>query len=188
MIRTASIAAVALVAAAAPASAQQSVNGNVDITGTVAGTCTVVGGASGSSFDGLIALGQLNDADGTLRDDLQGAFTSGYNVRIACTSAPTYSLSTALIANQDQASAPAGYARVVNYATSVTFARAGAANLVVPVASAPGSANGSVGGLLANVADNVKIDISNIRTAGASDILLAGAYEGQITLTITPGA
>jgi len=193
---TAASAALALAALAGQALAADAV-GTVTVNGTVASKCTVVtGGTSGgTSFSSsFTAPGDLADSVGHLA--FSGSFTTvgDGDFQINCNKAnPTITLSATSMTTAG--SAPTGYANSVTYKAYADIKTINASNTTGTVTrstTSGGSANGPTalgsGLYLQNVANNVVIraDTFAVGTGNASDILVAGSYQGVITLTITP--
>lgn len=188
----------ALVASAAIASpaAAQVVTGTVNITGSVPAKCTVLAPTAGSTFGGTVAMGDLSQANGTLKPTgtLSATFGSvnaaALVAKVVCTSAnATVSVTSTPLVSPSGAGAPTGYSNRVDFQADVTFSRASLAALVVSDDSATAAATTSaLGGRLdASAANNVSIAATNWRTPSATDILTSGTdYSGSIVVTITP--
>lgn len=187
-------AAAALMAVAAPASAQ-TVSGTVNITGNVQPTCTVTSSAGAAgTLGGTIALGTLNDSDGTLRDDYIGSTFSSpagakLNYTVKCTStSATVSVDADAIAT-GSGTPPAGYARSIDFVGSVEVDRAGTtAKLFSNNSSGAALSASPLEGSISNTDNNVRIAIHGLSTAAASDVLLSGTYAGQVVVSIAPSA
>jgi len=186
----------ALIATSASA---QVVSGDVTITGSVAPKCLVVTGGvpASANFAGTIALGELSQANGTLRTDVESTFDTAANglaFQVVCTSGrPTVTVDANAIAAQNVATAPAGYARLVHYTANVTFDETPSGSELVSNDSLTNAAATSLqlANRLASGATNIHIDGANFRTptAGNTDILVADvSYEGHILITISPTA
>lgn len=187
-----SVAAASTIALASPAAAQTT-TGTVDITGTVAAKCLVVPGA-GNTFGTTVALGELAQADGTLRTDLATLFSSvggpGLEARVVCTSAaPTI----AIDATEIMSATPAvtGYANRIDFTANVAVDTTTTndvpfsnSSIDAPLAATP------IGGRLANNGgNNITISASNFATPNADDLLVAANdYTGKIVVVIAPGA
>jgi hypothetical protein len=186
----ASLAAASIVAMASPAAAQ-SVTGTVNLTGSVAPKCLVVPGA-GSAFGTTIPLGELAQADGTVRTDIATQINgvTGTTARVVCTSAaPTISVDATALSTA--ASAAAGYDNSIDFLATVTVDTTTTAD--VPFtndSSAAALAATPIGGRVANNGgDNVVITTSNFRTNNVTDLLVASpTYTGSIVVVIAPGA
>lgn len=183
MKKLALIAMTAAAAIASPATAQI-VSGNITLTGTVGAKCFVVPG-SGSTFSDAVDFLALDAADGTLRPGLATEFaTKSFTVK--CTSGnPTVAVSRTLLATG--ATAPAGYDNSIDYNAIVTVdtAAGGSASFDTDAATVP-AATGQIGGPLANTTGNVKVTTADYKTGAATDLLVAGTYNGAIAITITP--
>lgn len=182
--------------AAMPASAQTTVTGTVNIVANVPGKCQVVSpGTPGSTFTSTVNLGDISAADGTLLPtatlealfDAGGNLTANLQFQVVCNTAiPQISVESDPILNAT--TAPTGYANRVDYTGTVTF------NTVAPVGTTPisdasisaGATSGPLGGRLATGGSNVTVTASGFATANATDVLIAGAYAGLISITIAP--
>jgi hypothetical protein len=196
MKKIALVSAAALAAAiATPASAAVGdVTGTVNITGSVAAKCLVVTGAGTSStFGTTVALGELAQADGTMKTDLATTFGTvggaGLSAKVVCTTAnPTISVDADPITSATAAGT--GYDNSIDFQANVavTTLSANASPYSNDSAAAAGSAT-ALGSRLANTATNVTISASNFRTNNLSDLLVAATdYAGKITVVIAPGA
>lgn len=187
-----SVAAASAIALASPAAAQD-VTGTVNITGSVAAKCLVVPGA-GNTFGTTVALGELAQANGTLRTDLATLFSSvggaGLEARVVCTSAaPTIAIDATEITSATPATT--GYANRIDFTANVAVDTT-TTNDVPFSNSSTGAALAAtpIGGRLANtVGNNITISASNFATPTATDLLVAANdYTGQIVVVIAPGA
>jgi hypothetical protein len=189
------LSAIAAAATTTPAFGQ-TVSGDITITGSVAPKCLVVTGGTpaGSSFSGTIALGELADASGVLRSDIEASFnTAGdaIDIQVVCTTAnPTASVDANPIVAQNVASPPTGYANTIDYQADITFDLTPTGNPVLSNDSEdPAGVATPLGGRLASGATNIHIAGSDFRTANATDILVAdNDYEGHILITVAPGS
>ncbi|HET9428162.1 MAG TPA: hypothetical protein VFO69_07370 [Allosphingosinicella sp.] len=180
---------------AVPASAQQSVSGDITITGSVGEKCLVVtGGApSGTSFSGTIALGELSDATGKLRSDVEATFdtaAAALAIQVVCTTSnPQVSVDANAI-TAATATAVTGYDNSIDYQANVTFSLAPSGSKLVSNDSASAAATtDALGGRLASGATNITIDGANFRTGSATDLLVADpTYTGHILITVAPSA
>lgn len=181
---------------AMPASAQ-TVTGTVNISGSVAPKCQVVptgGGGVSSTFTANVALGELSDPDGTLVSSasLSTLFNAGgtgaaiLTFRVVCTTAqPGVSVDADPIVNV--ATAPAGYANRVDYQADVLFDLVpSATDQTVSNDSAAALTTTSLNDRLVGAGNNVTITAQNFRTPSATDIMVAGSYNGLITVVISP--
>lgn len=189
------LAAASALAIATPAAAQ-SVSGQVDITGSVGEKCIVTddGTPTSGSFGGSVNLGQLDDVDGTLKAsaDLEAAFlaagSANLTYRIVCTTP-----NTKLTVNANElttgATVSAGYANTVHYNANVQLALVGGnQSLSNDTLLVPGGAEQTFTARLATGANNVSVTADTFRTPGASDVMLAGTYNGNILITIAPAS
>jgi hypothetical protein len=183
MKKIALIAMTAMAAIATPAAAQ-TVTGTINLTGVVGPKCFVVPG-NGNTFGETVNFGALDAADGTLRPGLATDFATR-SATVKCTSAnPSVSVTASPLATGG--AAPTGYANTINYTASVAVDATGLNN--GPFSDASGGAGSgalSVGSPLANTTGNVRITTSGYGTANATDLLVAGTYNGSIVVVISP--
>lgn len=191
MKKIALIAMTAAAAIATPAMAQ-AVTGTIDITGTVAKKCFVQNGSSTSSaFGGLVELGELAKADGTLKDSttLSATFADEggtvLDARVLCTSAnPKVEVKAEPLVNS--APAATGYDNSVDYNADVKFYLVSGGPTTVSDASTDLTASeATLGSRLKGTGTNVEVRTSNWSANGT---LVAGDYTGKITVVISPGA
>ena len=184
---------------ASPAIAQQ-VTGTVNVTGTVAGRCSVIdAGAEKTTFTGNIDLGRLDAADGTLRSELTSstavtpADAKKVTARVVCTSAnPTISVSATKLAVANAGDPGVGYANVIDYVAALRVKTASTTTPLVEVKydtlsdSAP--ITSKLGSRIAGGSENnVEVNVSNLRTkGGATNVLNEGTYNSVVSLSITP--
>ena len=164
----------------------QQVTGTINLTGSVAGRCAVVGG--GQAFSETINLGELAGGDGRLRTDLTDASPDAIrNFSVLCTGAtPRVTLSATRL--QTGASAATGYANAIDYTSAVVVQQAtGTAPAIdyTTAAALPAPTQVSLTGPLANVPDNISVRVYSFGTA-AGALLVAGAYTSVINITISP--
>ena len=173
--------------------------GEIDITGSVGAKCTVITGGpgpNGANFGATVPLGELADANGHLRSDIQSSTAIGVLTlpfTLSCSGAnAAVTVQADPLANAS--AAPTGYANRIDYTANAHFL------LIAPVSStstldvtdassAAGATPGSFGSgkYLQNVANNVTITAYSFGTnSTATDVLVAGAYAGKILVTITP--
>lgn len=191
MKRILMLAGVAATTVLAGQACAQSQSGSVVVTGSVASKCTVVSAGSpgaGSAFGGTIGLGALDDTDGTLKPALSGT-TAGSSAgsmsfRINCNkvgagvSVDADPLTTA-------GTASTGYTNSVGYSADLVANLASGGPDVFTNNTANPATTGTLSGALANAADNLTVRVYGLSTpAGA--ILVAGAYQGAVAVTITP--
>ena len=175
----------ALLALPQAAFAQQA-TGTINLTGTVTGRCSVVGG--GQAFSETINLGELAGPDGRLRADLTDASPDAIrSFSLVCTSAtPSVELSAERLTTGT--TAPAGYANNIDYTAQVAVLQASGSppDITYTTASSlPAPTNVQLTAPLANAADNVTIRVHSFGTA-AGALLVAGSYTSVIHITITP--
>jgi hypothetical protein len=164
----------------------QQATGTINLTGTVAGRCSIVGG--GQAFSDTINLGELAGNDGRIRTDLTDASPDAVrNFSLVCTSAtPNVRLSATRLATGT--TAPAGYENNIDFTAEVAVQQASGtppAITYTTASSLPAPTNVALTAPLANVADNVTVSVYSFgTTAGA--LLVAGDYTSVISVTISP--
>lgn len=190
----------ALALAIAPAHAQTVTTGTVNVTGSVQGRCSVVapGGSATSSFSGTIALGTLDEADGTLSAALEGTNSaasggSPVTTRIVCTAASvSLAIAAETLASGTRGTAPAtGYANEIDYTAEMQVGLAAGGNAAVSYSTATGAAaaNSATVGRLAASGNNVTVRAFGFATrGGGSNLLVAGNYASTITVNVQPAA
>ena len=164
----------------------QSATGTINLTGSVAGRCSVVGG--GQAFSETINLGELAGGDGRLRTDLTDASPDAVrSFSLVCTSAtPRVRLSATRLATGT--TAPTGYANNIDYTARVGVLQASGTPpsiTYVTASSLPAPTDVQLTAPLANAADNVTLTVYSFGT-GAGELLVAGAYTSVILITISP--
>jgi len=175
----------ALLALPSAAFAQQA-TGTINLTGTVTGRCSVVGG--GQAFSETINLGELAGGDGRLRAALTDASPDAIrSFSLVCTSAtPRVELSATRLSTGT--TAPTGYANNIDYTAQVAVLQASGTPPQITYTTAsslPAPTNVQLTAPLANTADNVTIRVYSFGTeAGA--LLVAGSYSSVIHVTISP--
>jgi hypothetical protein len=189
----------ALLLALAGTASAAATTGEIDITGTVASKCTVTAGGpgpNGSNFGATVPLNELADANGHLRSDIQSstpisALNLGFT--LTCTGA-----NAGVVVKADPmlnaAAAPTGYANRVDFTANAHFllisAPSSTSTLDVSDTSnlvATGSGAFGASKYLQNVANNVVVSAYSFGTTNtATDVMVAGAYAGDILVTITP--
>jgi len=177
--------AAALLALPQMALAQQA-TGTINLTGSVAGRCSVVGG--GQAFSETINLGELAGGDGRLRADLTDASPDAIrNFSLVCTSAtPRVRLSATRLGTGT--TAPTGYANAIDFTAQVAVLQASgtAPQITYTTASSlPAPTDVQLTAPLANAADNVTLRVYSFGTA-AGALLVAGSYTSVILITISP--
>ncbi|MCX7284617.1 MAG: hypothetical protein NTX28_11350 [Novosphingobium sp.] len=190
----------AAVAAAAPAAAQStSSTGTVNVTGNVAGRCSVVASAGSAlqAFTGTIALGALDESDGTLATSLENTTSAApgaapVSTRIVCTSASVgLSITSDTLASGSRTAAPeTGYASQIDYVAEMQVGLAAGGNGTVTYDTAVGGAPGTATvGRLAATGQNVTVRAHGFKSRGGpSSLLVAGDYTSTITVNIQPAA
>jgi hypothetical protein len=172
---------------ATPAMAQN-VTGTITLNGNVASKCSVSSNSNGTTFAQTVNFGELSQANGTLRNGLDTDFTNAaVQATVVCnTGTPKVSVDANPMVT-GTGSAPTGYANTINYTANVAVSTAtpGTVNFSNATTDGPLAAT-AVGAALANSANNVKVTASGFGTPGGSDILVAGAYTGNIIIVISP--
>ena len=179
------IALLALTAAAAfatPASAQ-TVTGTITLTGVVTPKCFVLPD-SASTFTASHDFSNLDAANGTLRSGLETEFaTKTFTVK--CTSGnPGLSVTATPLATV--APAPSGYDNSIDYSATLTVDTTAAPASVTDASGTAGATTGSAGAPLANSIGNVRVTTAGYQTNNPTDLLVAGTYNGLITVVISP--
>jgi hypothetical protein len=164
----------------------QETTGTINLTGTVAGRCSVVGG--GQSFTDTINLGELSGNDGRLRTDLTDASPDAVrNFSVVCTSAtPRVRLSATRLSTAG--TGPAGFANEIDFTAQVAVLQATGTPPQIAYTTAsslPAPTDVSLTSPLANAADNVTLSVHSFGTA-AGALLVAGDYTSVISITISP--
>lgn len=192
-------AGVAIAAASSPAAAQ-SVAGTVNVTGSVAGRCSVVaaGGSAVQSFSGTIGLGSLDDDDGTLKTTLEGTSSAAsggtpVETRVVCTAASVdIDVTADTLANGTRGTAPAtGYANEINYTAEmeVSLASGTTDSVSFDTGSVANASAVKTVGRLSATGNNVVVRAYGFATkGGASGLLVAGDYTSTITVNVAPSA
>ena len=201
MLKSVLVTAAATVALTGTAWAQEApggtVNGTVNVTGSVTGICAVVPpeGSPTDTFSGTIALGELNDSDGTLKDTLigsSGASPAGtFTTRVICTdSNPQVTVDATVLEETPDAITPAaGYADMIDYTARVgiTTASSGVVNFDTRTSDATGGGGPLNDLIAAGPSDNITVSVFDLDTVGGNtNILVIGEYLGVISITIAP--
>lgn len=188
----------AAIAAATPATAQSTTSsGTINVTGNVAGRCSVVvsGSPASQSFSGTIALGTLDESDGTLSTALESTTSaapgaSPVSTRIVCTSASVgLSVTSDTLANGSRFSAPeTGYANQIDYVAEMQVGLAAGGTGAVAFDTAVGGApTTATVGRLAATGQNVTVRAHGFKSRGGpASLLVAGDYTSTITVNIQP--
>ena len=185
MIRIAGLALVAA-AFAAPAMAQSSDDATVPIGGTVAQVC-----ALGAPSQPAIALGQMIDTSGVRVGRLSTIPTQTISLPNSfCNFAgSSVSVSATAVVSTDGAAVQPGFARAVNFDAAVSGWASAATTVTTTATAAGGSPTATAdGGVQATPRlGDLTLELSGF-TAPGDALLVAGAYEGQITITLGPVA
>jgi hypothetical protein len=182
----------ALAAAIATPAAAQDVTGTVVIEGSVAEKCLVVPGA-GDEFGTTVNLGELAQADGTMRTDLSADFNaaSGLTARVVCTTAaPTITVDATAITAQNNTTSDTGYDDSIDFDAHVEVDYVGGSATFSNDSNDAALAETAIGGRLANNgSDNITITADDFHTDAATDLLVADTdYAGSIVVVIAPSA
>ena len=185
MKKIAFLAIAASAAIASPAMAQQNATGTITLTGNVGAKCYVGSDSTATTFTASHNFGELAAADGTLRTglatEIDGDATMDFTVKCN-TGNPTVTISRTAMTTA--ASPAAGYTNTISYNGIVLIDKAAgpAVTFDTDAVSAP-LATGQLGGAIAATGPNVHVTAN---TFAATGILVAGAYSGQISITIAP--
>jgi hypothetical protein len=186
----ASTALAALLAISAPGYAG-SVSGEVDVTGQVTGSCSVIAVAGpASSFSGTIALGELAGADGKL---IQETGSAGPFTVVCNSSAPRVELSaTSLVGELTPPDST--YTNVVGYTAHLAVTETSGTETfnAVSAVSGPTVTSATLAHPLSGAPNNITVSVDTLTSNGG--ILTAGHYGianpsgtgGVISITITP--
>lgn len=179
-------------ALAVPAGAQ-TLTGTINITGTVATKCSIIGGANATTFTDNVNLGELSQADGTLEQSatLSNRFKSTTTnqapaFRVACnTAAPRVSVDANELTTAGAAAN--GYANRVDYIARVAVGQAngGAVNISNQTTQASATTQ-VVGALSGGAQNNFTVTADTFTTPTANAVMVAGNYTGNIVITVTP--
>lgn len=187
MKKIALLAAAATAVMATPALAQaQNVTGTITLNGNVATKCYVGSDNTATSFSASHDFLELAKADGTLRaiadTEMDNDATMDFTVKCN-TGNPTVTISHTAMTNS--ASAATGYTNTVEYNGIVEIDRASGATVAfdTDAATALVPSTGQLGGAMKATGPNVHVTAHNFTATG---ILVAGAYSGQISITIQP--
>lgn len=189
------IALIAMTAAAAIASpAMAQTTGTIIINGTVGNKCTVLTGTGTSAtWGGTVNLGELSQADGTLRSssslssDFAAAGSGVLEARIVCTTAnPSITVNADPLVNTASVTAGQGYTNTVHFQADVAVTKVSGPQTYSNDSNAAASGPTGLGDRLAASGNNVSVTTSNWRTVGADTQLVSGNYQGQIVVTIAP--
>ncbi|MFL6858668.1 MAG: hypothetical protein ACJ8DZ_05440 [Allosphingosinicella sp.] len=173
-----------LLAAASPSQAAPSAEGDVAIAGNVAGLC-ILGPPSRAAID----LGQLAATSGSRTGRIaalpaQTITLPGSFCNFAGTSV---SIQAEALVGNDAGTLQPGFARAVNY-TSTVGVWAATAPLVTTAAAADGgspAASGSGGAHPEPKITDLVLTLSNF-TVPSDAILVSGLYAGRVTITLGP--
>ncbi len=183
-------------AAVAGSANAQAVTGTVGITGTVTAKCFVgtPDSPGGSSFSDTIALGEIDQSNGTIRSDLASSTAVAAaikNFTVTCTgSDASVSLSADQFDNTTNTGTPSsGSANHIDYTAKFVaqLAGGGSKTLTYATAGSPAATTGTLGAPLANSANDITISAYSFTPVGGTgELLVAGNYAGTIHVTITP--
>jgi type 1 fimbria pilin len=164
---------------AAPAMADTT---TVTISGNIAPSC------SGASEEATIALGDITGEDvGTLVANAAGPFEgvevlcNGMNTKIKVTATP---ISNTTVEELPEGAAGAGFSRVINYTAAVSLESGYSSGLATGSASDSSASEGSdEEETLGLTKATFNLDLSE---ADAGGVLVAGDYEGSVSIEVTP--
>ena len=183
------LAALAVSAALATPAAAQNVTGTVNITGSVAPKCFVLPNNAGNTFGTTVAMGELAQSDGTLKDSatLSNTFATvggtGLQAQVLCTSAtPGVSVTAEPLVNT--ATADTGYDNSVDYTADVTFTQVVGTTAVHDPSNVPAASTATLTSRLNGSGTNVAVATSGWNASG---VLVSGNYTGKITIVVSPG-
>lgn len=171
----------------------QTVNGTINITGTVGSKCAVVSPTPGSTFTDNVNLGELAQANGTLESSatLSGRFISTTTsatpaLRVVCNSAnPRVAVDATELTTGGTAGA--GYANRVDYTARVNVTTTSGVVTVANATTGAATAATALGApITAAAGNNVTVTADTFTTPTAGAVLVAGNYTGQIVFTIAP--
>lgn len=179
---------------ATPALAQNA-TGTVIINGSVANKCAVITGSGSSATWGTtVNLGELSQSDGTLRssaglaNDFSSIAAGAQNAHVVCsTSNPSIAVNADPLVNTGTVPAGgSGYTNTVHFDADVTVNKVGGSQTYTNDSNTAATGPTALGDRLAALGPNVLIATKNWRTLGTDALLVAGSYQGQIVVTITP--
>jgi hypothetical protein len=169
----------------------------VPVTAQVGTLCQVIAGGQHSGagvFGDDVDLGVIADANGHLLSNLSSSNASvRLTYQINCSGANNAVTLKATPLINGTGGAPANYAATVNYTAEADFAVVGGGaspfKLTQPSTSTTNSGNFGSGVSLANSDQDVTIKAYGFATPTntTNDILVSGAYQGVITVTIAVG-
>ena len=204
LLASSALAITALAAGAANA-VPGAINGTVLVEGTVNSVCTVAtgGAAGGQVFSATFGSGGtiLNDSVGHLNTGWGGnpfnTKTSGQDIEVLCNNTnPTITLNATPMVTGG--AAPQGFANTISYHAELDVATRTTGNVTgtftenATTGFGAGTTDGphALGGttFIDPVADNIIVKADTFTTPNTStDLLVPGGYQGNITITITPG-
>ena len=154
------------------------------INGSVTQLCVL-----GAPNPGSISLGQMATTSGTRTGKLSAIADQSVQLPATfCNYAGTQiSIAATALVEQDTTVPPAGFAKAVNFTANVTGWTSSAAS-VTTAASADGSnptTNGTGPQQNAPESANLTLTLTNF-TAPGDGILVAGTYNGLVTITLGP--
>ncbi len=160
----------------------QAVDGTVNINGSVAAKCTF------TTDSATINLGELAGANGTLDTSVvngKNATLNGWCNGVAS----TMTVNAAPIAHTTVATAPAGFARRVDYTATASLSSASLATTVNGTDSSAGALAAGTPVLAGLFSGPITVTLSAAASAeNAGGIMVAGSYTGLVTVTLTPSA
>lgn len=180
--------------------AAQTATGQIGVTGFVASRCGAGGGAvpTGSTFNGTIGLGELANAEGSLRTALttstEGSPAGTISFGAGCTgTAATVRISATRFSTLNPVvgeTAEVSFANDIDYTAQAAMSLTGGG--ITPLnyttaATLPAASSLAITEPFSPVPGNFEIRVFAFRPeTGNQAILVAGNYTATITVTITP--
>lgn len=155
------------------------VSGTVTVNGNVASKCLFTTGAA------TITIDELAGADGKL----DAATVADKTATLAgwCNkSASKISVDATSLSNTTAAPAP-GFTRSVNYTATATAYGADSVSVGSATDSNSTDATAGTAASIPMFHGDIKVVLSSASTTTATDLLAAGAYQGSVKVTLTPG-
>lgn len=198
VVRSALLAAAAMLVLSVSANAATDVSGTVSVTGAVTSKCSANGNNSGSTFSGTIPLGELEDpSTGRISPTLTGANISGasQSFTIVCnTLQPSVTLSATPLG--DGVAAPTTYTSTVDYTAALALAEtSGSETFTYGTHGLPAATTGTLAHPISSTPNNVTVSVNSLETDGGANtsVLTAGSYGsaaggtgGVISIVISP--
>jgi hypothetical protein len=186
-ILTASAALASLAALSAPAYAlpSPSPQANVQVTGSVPATCSL-GGLTDLN-NTIVSLdnasGSLTQSDGTVDTSVIKQVPLGAAIWCNGTGTTVTMNAKALRLTTAGAAPPTGFVNVVPYQVSTNFPGFSGQSLDTGITVPGATATATVGAFVADTSTYISLQADS---SGANKVI-AGAYQGSVTITVTPG-